>query len=323
MKYKCVLLISFSLLCCTNAFAQLFPFYSNNKIGFKDSLGNTLIEPLYSNVEPFSNNWSKVKIGNLLHDTCHYQFINQKGNKINSEKYENANSFKNGYATVYKNKKWGAIDSTGKQIIDFKYLEIGNYNCGFFYFNDGVSVGYINLKGEILKTKDIKQGRDYCEGKAAVLINNKWGFIDTLGNSVIPAIYNNALNYSNGLAAVRMGNYWGFADTSGKIAITPVYDIAHNFNDSIAAVKIKGKWSYINYKGKEAFKGKFQEAMDYHNKNAIVEIDGSYGLINLKGEWIIKPSYNELSFLHENILIGMNNGNRIYLKTNGTSIVNW
>ena len=63
--------------------------------------------------------------------------------------------------------------------------------------------------------------------------------------------------------------------------------------------------------------------MDYNNKNAIVEIDGSYGLINLKGEWLIKPYYNELSFMQENILIGMNNGTRVYLKPNGAKIGVW
>ena len=67
--------------------------------------------------------------------------------------------FQNGYACVEINKKWGAIDKTGRIVIPCKYDFL----------------------------------RPFSEGLAAVEINGKYGYIDTKNNIVVPCIYDFAI----------------------------------------------------------------------------------------------------------------------------------
>ena len=69
---------------------------------------------------------------------------------------------------------------------------------------------------------------DFQEGIAVATIQHavgtltpEWrnGFIDRMGNVVIPFIFPQARPFNDGLAAVLINNYWSFIDTSGNIVI--------------------------------------------------------------------------------------------------------
>lgn len=72
--------------------------------------------------------------------------------------------------------------------------------------------------------------------------NDKAGFIDNNGRTVISPQYLHAENFSEHLAAVRVGGYYGYIDTSGKMVIQPKFDYAYPFKNGVAIV----------YKGREA-----------------------------------------------------------------------
>lgn len=97
---------------------------------------------------------------------------------------------------------------------------------------------------------------------AAVSINDKWGYIDKLGNIIIEPMFDYACNFSEGLARFNMGldsltrgismpkgGVWGFLNKLGDIEIVPVYDFISDFEDGYAQV-IQGKNSnYIDRNG--------------------------------------------------------------------------
>lgn len=62
-------------------------------------------------------------------------------------------------------------------------------------------------------------------------INEKLGYIDTMGTLVIPPKYDNADNFSEGLAAVKINNKWGYIDKTGAMVIPAKYDTAWGFQD--------------------------------------------------------------------------------------------
>jgi len=55
--------------------------------------------------------------------------------------------------------------------------------------------------------------------------------------------------YSEGLVAVKLGDKWGFINTNSDIIIPFKYDIARVFSQGLAPVKSAGKWYYINKEG--------------------------------------------------------------------------
>ena len=74
-------------------------------------------------------------------------------------------------------------------------------------------------------------------GSAAVSIDGKWGFVDSEGEVVVEAQFDEARSFANGLAAVRTGDLWGYADASGKVVIEPAFGAASDFaSDGVVLV---------------------------------------------------------------------------------------
>ena len=74
-------------------------------------------------------------------------------------------------ALVYKDGKWGYIDTTGKEIVPCQYEWYGNFS----------------------------------DGLAALYKDGKYGYIDTTGKVVIPFVFSHAGYFGDGLAYVEIG----------------------------------------------------------------------------------------------------------------------
>ena len=100
----------------------------------------------------------------------------------------------------------------------------------------------------------------FCNGLARVKTKNKWGYIDTTGNVVVPPKYNEVENFSDGIARVRIGQKWGLIDTTGKEINIPKKDIESrrqsetsimpaNFGDVIPERDFDNLLAYLLSKG--------------------------------------------------------------------------
>lgn len=120
----------------------------------------------------------------------------------------------------------------------------------------------------------------FSNGRAPVMVDGNWGFIDLDGHLVIPAKYDWTGGFSEGLAPVRTGDDAGYINTSGELVIgrggghfngglahfydaasrkfgyidvhgqvriPPKYELVHPFSDGLAAVaKDINHWGYID-----------------------------------------------------------------------------
>lgn len=59
----------------------------------------------------------------------------------------------------------------------------------------------------------------FHEGLSPVIKDGKWGFVDEMGEIIIPFEYDEAEPFSDGLAAVRKGNYFGYIDYNNNVII--------------------------------------------------------------------------------------------------------
>ena len=81
----------------------------------------------------------------------------------------------------------------------------------------------------------------------------KFGFIDSSGNVVIAAKFENALDFSEDLAAVRIDGRYGFVNLNGDVVVDPVYDYATEYKEGLALVYVDGKPFFIDKTGTVAF----------------------------------------------------------------------
>jgi len=96
--------------------------------------------------------------------------------------------------------------------------------------------------------------------------SGKMGFIDTLGNYIIPPLFSNVGEFTNGYAPAKVNEYWGIINGKGEWIVEPQYGEIRKFENGRAV---------------------FSVAVDLGNG-----IFGSrYGVIDSFGSVIIKPEY--------------------------------
>lgn len=116
---------------------------------------------------------------------------------------------------------------------------------------------------------------EYSEGMAPVRKGEKWGYIDTKGNELIPCKYDEASRFSEGVAAVSQNGKWGYINTNGEtvipISLEAVY--AHVFKEGLAFVyNDVTTFSFIDKDGKEVYSGEM-DGMLYEGEGGSVIID--------------------------------------------------
>jgi hypothetical protein len=208
----------------------------DGKIFLIDTNGVELIELQGIGYQPlkFIKGFSEIKS-----DDGTYGFINKNGKIILLPIYDGVEQFSEGYAAVTFNEKSISAKSV--------YID----TTGAFAFN-GRRFGFVN---------------SFKEGKAAVQVDGKWGFINTTGMDIMEPVFQNATNFSNGIAVVSIMKgkkvKYGFVDPAGKFIIKPKFADAANFANGLAPVKIGKLWGFIDQKGKVVIKPKFENAKGF------------------------------------------------------------
>ena len=149
---------------------------------------------------------------------------------------------------------------------------------------------------------------DFSDGLARVCIDEKYGYIDQNGETVIPCQYELAYDFINGFALVKTSGKFSFIDKTGTIIAKDITEKAFsgcNFSNGLAAVVQKDKLGYIDEQGKFVLRPKYTfsnypaEFTAFSNGVCVFYQKGLAGLINIKGAEILKASYKSISPLSE------------------------
>jgi formylglycine-generating enzyme required for sulfatase activity len=186
--------------------------------------------------------------------------------------WEMATEFSNGYALVADSNIYYGIDTTGKIL----FAKKGNAD---------VSINYAN------------------EGMYSIVDGLRIGFLNHLGDQVIPTIY------------------------GGVAGATPW------FSEGICVVidSTESKYLFINKKGEQAIdfiiNGTFGGAGTYqypefHNGLCMAHENYKFGFINHQGEWVIKPKYDAVADFSEGLAAVSNLGEVFFINTKGNKVFN-
>lgn len=141
------------------------------RYGYINKKGDYEIDPIFTSAKPFSEGLACVS-----DEYYRYGYIDKKGKYVIEPRFLDAYSFSEGFAAVKNNEdKWGYINREGIFIIQPKF-------DGFLYESDFI--------------------RSFSDGYAAFAEKGKCGYIDNLGNQVIPPTWDRAEDFVNGLAEV-------------------------------------------------------------------------------------------------------------------------
>jgi len=81
--------------------------------------------------------------------------------------------------------------------------------------------------------------------------NNKWGYANSEGETVIEPIYEKVEFFMNGLALVKLNGKYGYIKNDGYLHIKAKYDSATSFISNCASVSVKNDTFLINRQGRK------------------------------------------------------------------------
>ena len=80
--------------------------------------------------------------------------------------------------------------------------------------------------------------------------NRKWGFVNNVGNVVVPFQYDSAKEFSEGMAAVQLNGKSGFINNAGNVVIPLIFDnIVPFYGSETTWAMLNRKWEVIDRNG--------------------------------------------------------------------------
>lgn len=241
-------------------------------------------------------------------------YMNAEGKMVIDFKYDLAQNFNEGYASVALGNMPCLIDKNEKRVIDTGlYQFIGTFSEGLVPVMDyKFRRYYLDKNGKVVITlpKEIYDSRSFYKGLARVgkkvdIVQNKFGFdISNLGykfayirkdgSYATEFIFDDGDDFDQGIARFLQGTKFGLLNDKAEIVIPATYEFISNFMEGKAAVNKMGKFGYINEKGELIIPATYAYAKSFNEGLAAVEIDGKYGFIDANNILLIPALYDDI-----------------------------
>jgi len=153
-----------------------------------------------------------------------WSYYDIKEKKYTLTGYENASSFQNKTAFVKEKEGWKLIGLDGNTKKETVFSDVRLYDNGE-YMKDGVFVAAVDGMYNLYKADGTKEtsidakAMDRYFGSAIAYCdsNDKWGFMNEQGKTIIEPQYKEASSFSHGVAGVSNGEKWAFINEDGRI----------------------------------------------------------------------------------------------------------
>lgn len=243
-------------------------------------------------------------------------YIDRSGNMVIQPKYDDAQDFQdNGLAIVGVKGKYGLIDAYDRFVVNPIYQFISPFSEHRATVINDEGFKMINEQGEVLTRRGYPYIAGLQEGRAMYYVtgngsgdgaNSRYGYLDSAGQEVIPAQYEEANDFVDGKAVVKINDkHYALIDLDGRRLANYPFAYVGPLGDGLLAFQqdSNGKYGYINEQGSIIIPPTYTSAFPFHHGRAIVntaeDYKSKYGVINKLGEWVIQPEYNDIRDLME------------------------
>lgn len=262
--------------------------------GFEDMDGKLIIQPTFTNVFGFRNGKCIVEINEK------YGVIDHKGKFVvpmHNYEFSWFTEFKNGYAVIENDNKYGVFTQDGRMVVNPKY------NYVYFIRNQILYDMQIDV-GDTLNENDLQSGLFRFWNEKGLV-----GILDSNGNELLPAEYNDISDFEYGAAQLTKGKKLGIFSDKGKVVLPAVCDDLGDF---------RFDWYYefiytVNGKKGLATRSEmitpaiYEDVQTTSLKNILVKKNGKWGVVNQKGKIVLDFKFSMLlNWTGEKLFYGLN-----------------
>lgn len=270
------------------------------RAGFIDPDGKIVLPLVYEFATYFAEGLASVAV-----TPDRWGYIDRTGRLAIAPTFEFAGAFHDGRACVALSAAEGAggarapernavIDATGKVVFETGASAIEDFHDGLAYVTGR---GFVDRDGKTVVAREFEEHLPFSDGRAAVRIGERWGFIDAKGALVIPATLAYVKPFSSGYAPVLAEPYgkWTFVDKAGKPAFQPFFQ-AEPFQEGLAAVEaVEGSFGFIDVTGALVIPAKFRKVTGFSEGLAAAwpRGDEQGGFIDRTGAFVFRLDFFE------------------------------
>ncbi len=311
-------------------YGNAFITVNSGKWGFINKKGEVVIPLDHHSVKSFSE-------GLALVDNSFYIDTTGKAAITLAKYYDEIYPFAGDFALVARNKQYGYIDRSGKEVvpsvhpkstIDHTPIDqlIRESVLTLSPFESSGKWGYKNNKGEIVIAAIHTIACGFSDDLALVERDGQWFYIHRDGSQATPFLtYDHTENFVNGYARVRSGKLWGYIDKTGKevvpvkydfgvLSVTPVeklIPLTRTQQETTGVVnpgkltpfQSAGMWGYINEQSEIVIQPKYESVSEFSEGLAKVKRNTRWGFIDSNDQEVIPCSYDDAHDFCEGVAI--------------------
>lgn len=279
-----------------------------DKYGYIDKTGNFVIPLKFQCANSFSEGIAPARIT----QNGKYGYIDKSGEFVIKPQWDQADQFKDGYAQIADGLLRGLINKSGFEVVKPLSLPFPAYwihedkikmlyeNKLYTFENNGkYSVVDSPVVTEEDRTLILSLG-DFYDGLAKAECKGKVGYINKIGELIIPQIWDYGTDFNNGTAYVQLHDENGsiiencIINTSGEVLYKDNYDSTWEFSEGICNYYKDGKYYTIDTTGKLLFTSEWDKMGQFNDGLARVNKDYMYGYVDKTGKIAIElPEYGE------------------------------
>lgn len=220
----------------------------DGKYGYYGLDGKKVIDSEFTQANNFENGIAVVQSDSL------FGAINNKGDTIIAFKYTFLESFNDqGIARAKQKEYFGLVDKNGSKLIEFEYDAISELKQQYIVLVKGEKYGFAKSDGSLITAikydyeSGILQSSEFKNAFAKVWQKSKVGIVDTAGNKLMPAIFQDIKQYdTKELIAVKKRGKWGYSNQSLQLIIPYDFEDAYTFRNGTGLVKKEDQWFTID-----------------------------------------------------------------------------
>ena len=140
--------------------------------------------------------------------------------------------------------------------------------------------------------------------------------MDESGRLRVANRYDSARGFSEGKAAIKLIGKWGFINAYEELIIQPLYESVSDFRHGVAVVQ-NGKYGLINENGEEQLNLEFDRIDRTEQGSYILEFEGKKGLADSRGNILLSPSFDYMEDIGGDLIVVGTGGQKGIYNSNG------
>lgn len=158
-------------------------FAKNFLYGLMDSVGNEVVPARYESVRKLAGPWV------LVRSAGRWGLRNLRDEELMDCVLALVDSVGPNYAVVQRGPLWGAIDSTGREIVPIRFQHAAPVNDSLFRVRHGEYLKWVNREGKVIQARKVDEVGPFEDGAAWVRDDGKEGLLGISGNWLFPPRY--------------------------------------------------------------------------------------------------------------------------------------